>query len=127
MDFPVKGNEMVTENEDGSYTIMINTRLSYDGQLNAYRHAMKHIENDDFQKNDVQHIEASAHAHKCTEKSTNLEIPAALYLERLQQLRKQKKQTKNKIVKDQKRVQFLQENYDMFEIAERQWLYGKDL
>lgn len=50
LDFPTSGNEMVFENEDGSYTIMINSRLSCDGQLKAYRHAMHHIENDDFSK-----------------------------------------------------------------------------
>ena len=50
LDFPAPGNEMVFENEDDSFTIMINARLSYDEQLKAYRHAKRHIENDDFQK-----------------------------------------------------------------------------
>ena len=62
LDFPAPGNEMVFENEDDSFTIMINARLSYDEQLKAYRHAMRHIENDDFQKENVQTIEAAAHA-----------------------------------------------------------------
>ena len=43
LDFPAPGNEMVFENEDDSFTIMINARLSYDEQLKAYRHAMRHI------------------------------------------------------------------------------------
>ena len=46
-------NEVVTENEDGSYTIFINSRLNYEQQMKAYLHAMKHITGDDFQKNDV--------------------------------------------------------------------------
>lgn len=50
LDFPASGNEMVFENEDGSYTIMINSRLSCEGQLKAYRHAMHHIEMMIFQK-----------------------------------------------------------------------------
>lgn len=54
-------NEVVTENEDGSYTIFINSRLNYEKRLNAYLHAMKHIEGDDFQKGDVQNIEYLAH------------------------------------------------------------------
>ena len=54
-------NEVVTENEDGSYTIFINSRLNYEKQMKAYLHAMKHITGDDFQKEDVQHIEYHAH------------------------------------------------------------------
>lgn len=55
-------NEVVTENEDGSYTIFINSRMNYEKQMRAYLHAMKHITGDDFQKEDVQHIEYLAHA-----------------------------------------------------------------
>ena len=54
-------NEVVTENEDGSYTIFINSRLNYEKQMKAYLHAMKHIMGDDFQKDDVQSIEYLAH------------------------------------------------------------------
>lgn len=54
-------NEVVTENEDGSYTIFINSRMNYEKQMKAYLHAMKHIVGDDFQKEDVQHIEYLAH------------------------------------------------------------------
>lgn len=53
---------MVTENEDGSYTILINARLSDEGRLMAYEHALKHIREDDFQKENVQDIESSAHS-----------------------------------------------------------------
>lgn len=54
-------NEVVTENEDGSYTIFINSRLNYEKRLKSYLPAMKHIEGDDFQKGDVQNIEYLAH------------------------------------------------------------------
>ncbi|MDO4468689.1 MAG: hypothetical protein Q4C84_02465 [Bacillota bacterium] len=54
-------NEVVTENEDGSYTIFINSRMNYEKQMKAYLHAMKHITGDDFQKEDVQSIEYRAH------------------------------------------------------------------
>lgn len=60
-DFPNNGKEMVIPNEDGSYTIFINARLNYEQQLKAYLHAMKHITGEDFQKNDIQHIEYYAH------------------------------------------------------------------
>lgn len=63
LDFPKrkKVHEAVTENDDGSYTVFIDSRLSSDGQLREYDHALKHIENGDFQKSDVQLIEAAAH------------------------------------------------------------------
>lgn len=54
-------NEVVTENEDGSYTIFINSRMNYEKQMKAYLHAMKHITGDDFRKEDIQHIEYLAH------------------------------------------------------------------
>ncbi len=61
INFPNSGNEMVIKNEDGSYTILINAKLSDQGQLLAYKHALKHITNEDFEKIDVQEIEHAAH------------------------------------------------------------------
>ena len=61
INFPNSGNEMVIKNEDGTYTILINAKLSDQGRLKAYKHALRHIENDDFEKKHVQEIEASAH------------------------------------------------------------------
>lgn len=57
----VKGNEIVTENPDGGYTVLINANLCQSKQIDAYRHALKHIKGNDFEKNDVQEIEAAAH------------------------------------------------------------------
>lgn len=61
INFPNSGNAMIIKNEDGSYTILINAKLSDQGRIEAYKHALKHIKNDDFDKMDVQEIEASAH------------------------------------------------------------------
>ena len=64
IDFPknVKGNESVTPNEDGSYSVFINARAASNKQREAYLHALKHIENDDFSSSEsVQAIEARAH------------------------------------------------------------------
>ena len=55
------GSELVTPNEDGSYTVLINARMSYEMQRKALLHALKHILNDDFEKENVQQIEAAAH------------------------------------------------------------------
>lgn len=60
--FPNKKiKESVTENEDGSYTIFIDSSLSRDAQRDAFIHAMKHILGDDFSKDNVDEIEKSAH------------------------------------------------------------------
>ena len=56
-----KSNEMVIPNEDGSYTVLINSRSACNKQLEAYNHALKHIENEDFEKSDIQKIEAMTH------------------------------------------------------------------
>ena len=62
IDFKSAGiDEQVILNQDGSYTILIDARASYEAQAAAYEHAMSHIRNGDFQKNDVQQIEAAAH------------------------------------------------------------------
>ncbi|WP_270395704.1 hypothetical protein [Mediterraneibacter massiliensis] len=61
INFPNSGNEMVIKNEDGSYTILINAKLSDQGRISAYEHALKHITNEDFEKANVQEIEVSAH------------------------------------------------------------------
>jgi hypothetical protein len=42
--------EEVHPNEDGSFTIFINARLSSGRQMLAYQHALEHIMNDDFDK-----------------------------------------------------------------------------
>lgn len=61
LDLPAGVNEMVTPCEDNDYTIYINGRLCDHKRREAYRHALTHIERDDFEKTDVQQIEADAH------------------------------------------------------------------
>lgn len=56
---PIGVNEAVTPCLDG-YTIYISDRIDHEAQLNALRHAMWHIENNDFEKFDVKRIEADA-------------------------------------------------------------------
>ena len=65
-DFPDgSAREVVTENPDGGHTVLLNARLTREAQLLAYDHAVKHIEHDDFRKEDVQEIEANAHSTRC--------------------------------------------------------------
>lgn len=61
IDFPTKGNETVTKNEDDTFTIFINAKLSHEMQLEAYVHALQHIHKGDFNKEDVNQIEYDAH------------------------------------------------------------------
>ena len=56
-----KVKESVVENEDGSYTIFIESSLSKDKQQDAFKHAMKHILGDDFTKYNIDKIEFYAH------------------------------------------------------------------
>lgn len=57
----MKTNEAITENEDGSYTIFIKKSLCESKRIKAINHAIKHIKEHDFEKHDVQSIEANAH------------------------------------------------------------------
>ncbi len=53
--------EQLVKNNDDSYTIFLNARLSRDSQLESYYHALKHIKENDFEKDNVQDIEMKAH------------------------------------------------------------------
>lgn len=63
LDLPGNVTEMVVPCLDG-YTIYLDARLSPSESLEAYNHALFHIRNHDFEKSDVQQIEASAHNKK---------------------------------------------------------------
>lgn len=119
-----KGKEMVVPNEDGSYTILINSRLTYASQLKAYEHAIRHIHNNDFENPDVQSIEYSAHGLSSAEEAP---VPAHQYIERIKKLQAERRKTQRQIKKDQERVQFVMDNCDMFKRAENHYLYGDDL
>ncbi len=60
INLPPRIKEMVTPCNDG-YTIYIDVNLDEEGRQKAYDHAMKHINNNDFEKTDVQKIESEAH------------------------------------------------------------------
>lgn len=123
MDFPKgKGHEMVVPNEDGSYTIFINAALNYESQQTALKHAMSHIENDDFYKEDVQEIEYLAHT---TTKAPDPVISA--YSKCMEQNRTRRKRGRRRRTRDTQRIDFIREHCDTFRLAEYNYLYGKDL
>ena len=49
--------EEVHPNEDGSFTIFINSRFNYERQMIVYRHALEHIMKVDFSKECADDIE----------------------------------------------------------------------
>ena len=57
VDLPQGINEAVLKGADG-YTVYISARLDDERARAAYRHALRHIENGDFDKSDVQRIES---------------------------------------------------------------------
>ena len=61
VDLPVGITEMVTPCLDG-YTIYLNSRMSTEAQRQGYLHALFHIQNHDFEReDDIQKIESEAH------------------------------------------------------------------
>lgn len=59
MDTRVRG--FTSKNEDDSFSVFINSRLSQEQRLKVYAHELKHIENGDFDMFDVQKIEFASH------------------------------------------------------------------
>lgn len=128
LDFHEKpGREMVVENEDGSFTIIVNARLSRQGQIEAYYHAKRHIDNGDFQKENVQIIETVAHNISIPD---NVErIPANKYEKQIKAIQRRRRKIQKQLKQYEEDMAFIG-GYDSdaaFDRAERQWLYGNDL
>ena len=60
-DMPIGMPEHIWKNSDDSFTLKLNAKYDQETLRAAFRHALKHIRNDDWQKSDVQQIEAQAH------------------------------------------------------------------
>lgn len=61
-DMPVTIHSFVVSNDDGTYTIVLNSRLSQENNILAYWHELRHIYNDDYKKDlSVDTIEFDAH------------------------------------------------------------------
>ena len=77
--------EVVHKNEDGTYTIFLNARFSFDRLQESCKHAISHIENGDFEPGDVQIIESVAHGEHVP---TPEEVQASLRKEAFEKRRK---------------------------------------
>lgn len=62
VDMPTSVRGMTVENADGSYTLLLNARLSQAGQLRALKHEQAHLRHGDFERDDpADQIEAERH------------------------------------------------------------------
>lgn len=127
INFPNPGKEMVIPNDDGSFTILINSRISHEEQLKAYQHAMRHIESGDFQKDDTQQIEAQA--HEITQKVEPIKpVPARHFKAQIRRLRRERTQIQRQLWERERFVGLLTEigvtNEDFFAVAEDRRMYG---
>ena len=56
-----KVHEAVTENEDGTFTVFLDKNMTQEYQQKRFLHAIRHLNGKDFEKENVQEIEAEAH------------------------------------------------------------------
>ena len=61
LDMDTKIPEHLIKNNDDSYTVFLNARLSQESRLKSYYHALQHIAEHDFEKENVQEIEWKTH------------------------------------------------------------------
>lgn len=62
-DMPPRGAGFVREDPDGYYTIVLNSRLSYERQVEAAKHELRHIDHDDLERSiAADQIENQAHS-----------------------------------------------------------------
>lgn len=64
LDMDTKIPEQLVKNDDDSYTVFLNARLSNEGRIKSYLHALNHIKHNDFEKGNVQYIESEAHRNE---------------------------------------------------------------
>lgn len=122
--FPNNGREMVIENEDGSYTVLINSKLSDVGREEALKHAIGHIENNDFEKNNVQEIEFDAHNAEAAQEIQPTITPEIM--ERIKRIQRERRKINRLKRENQSKVDFMtNNNIDFFSLAERNFLMSE--
>ena len=61
LDLPTRVKAVSTKNEDDSYTVILNSKLNHEQNLESYKHEIRHIKNNDHDKQDVNMIELLNH------------------------------------------------------------------
>lgn len=62
LDMPCKTHGLIRENEDGSVTIVLNSRDSRERNLRTYQHELEHLLREDLSAVDVQKAELEVHS-----------------------------------------------------------------
>lgn len=57
MELPSRVKGYVCKNEDDTHTIILNSRLTIEQNMETYLHELNHIENNDFEKSTVDEAE----------------------------------------------------------------------
>ncbi|MGE4272104.1 MAG: hypothetical protein AB7E31_04440 [Desulfitobacterium sp.] len=64
LELPCRIKAVSLKNDDDSYTVILNSKLSAEQQKDSFQHELDHIENDDFcTDSDVDEIEHLAHKY----------------------------------------------------------------
>ena len=115
-DIPASIGEMVSPCAEG-YNIYISAHLDDAHRQRAYEHALKHIENGDFDIDSlktVQEIEALAHG---------MSAPDSKWTEEIARLREKRRKNRLKLAKKERQIKrLMSRGYDFFAEAERKWL-----
>ena len=63
VNLPTSISAYVASNPDATYTIFLNSRLTWERRMQAYQHELEHIKNGDYERRSADMIEL--HAHEC--------------------------------------------------------------
>ena len=61
LDLPYAVHGLLRQNEDSSYTILLNSRDSWERNRQAYQHELNHLNRNDFRQGNVSVQEKEAH------------------------------------------------------------------
>lgn len=119
-------DEQVILNEDGSYTILIDARASYEAQAYAFEHALNHIRNNDFYKDDVQTIEAEAHHIESTKPEQSTEyVQSEAFLKRKAAFYESKKKYLKKRARIIKQLEKKRKDFEELGLDYAQYCYDQ--
>ena len=71
INLPTTISAYVASNPDATYTIFLNSRLTWERRMQAYQHEMEHIRNGDYERSSADLIEFRAHSCEYTSYSAD--------------------------------------------------------
>lgn len=58
---PTTISAYVVSNPDSSFTIVLNSRMTFERRMQSYRHELQHLQNGDYERNSADLVEFHAH------------------------------------------------------------------